>query len=142
MRVSMTRSARYALLLGEGAMATATQTIRRQRAASAPVHTNVFKEIVAHWSDYLYVLPALIIMGIVILYPLIKVIWLSFHFTSVYHPELGDQFVGLDNYKDAVHDEHFGLVVRNTIVWTFFSTIIRSEERRVGNECKLRWWPR
>lgn len=103
-------------------MATATQTIRRQRTVSAQAHTNPFKEMVAHWSDYLYVLPALVIMGVVILYPLIKVAWLSVHFTSVYHPELGEQFVGLDNYKDAVHDEHFGLVVRNTLVWTFFST--------------------
>jgi multiple sugar transport system permease protein len=104
-------------------MATATQTIRRQRTASAQAHTNPFKEMMKHWSDYLYVLPALIIMGIVIFYPLIKVIWLSFHFTSVYYPERGEQFVGLDNFRDAVNDEHFGLVVRNTLVWTFFSTL-------------------
>jgi multiple sugar transport system permease protein len=104
-------------------MTTATQPIRRQRTATVQAHTNPLREMVAHWSDYLYVLPALIIMGIVILYPLIKVIWLSFHFTSVYYPERGDQFVGLDNYRDAVNDEHFGLVVRNTFVWTFFSTI-------------------
>jgi multiple sugar transport system permease protein len=104
-------------------MATATQTMRQQRATTVQAHTNPLKEMAKHWSDYLYVLPALIIMGIVIFYPLFKVFWLSVHFTSVYHPELGDQFVGLDNYRDAISDEHFGLVVRNTIVWTVFSTI-------------------
>jgi len=75
-----------------------------------------------HRGDYLYLLPALIVMGAVIVYPLIQVLWLSVHYTSPYGGP--QQFVGLDNYKEAVQDEHFGIVVRNTIVWTFASTVL------------------
>ncbi|MCA1724550.1 MAG: sugar ABC transporter permease [Thermomicrobia bacterium] len=101
-------------------MATATRTLGRPRRAVGSA--NVFAEMWNHRGDYLYVLPALIVMGMVIIYPLIKVIWLSVHYTSPYGG--GEQFVGLDNYKDAVHDEHFSIVVKNTIIWTFASTVL------------------
>lgn len=84
--------------------------------------TNVFAEMVRHRGDYMYVLPALIVMGVVIIYPLIKVIWLSFHFTSPYGG--AEKWVGLDNYKEAVQDEHFPIVIKNTIIWTFASTLL------------------
>lgn len=104
-------------------MATATRALQKAGAApSAPGTTNLLKEMWNRRGDYMYVLPALIVMGLVILYPLIKVIWLSVHYTSPYGG--GEQFVGLDNYKEAVQDEHFGIVVRNTIVWTVASTVI------------------
>jgi len=108
---------------GGSELATATQTLKKAvPAPRASGGDNVLKEMWKHRGDYMYVLPALIVMGIVILYPLIKVIWLSFHFTSPYGG--AEQFVGLDNYKEAVQDEHFGIVIRNTIVWTFASTVL------------------
>lgn len=100
-------------------MATATRTLRKPRVAG---RSNLLTEMWDHRGDYMYVLPALIVMGVVILYPLIKVIWLSVHYTSPYGG--GEKFVGLDNYREAVQDEHFGIVVRNTIVWTFASTAL------------------
>jgi len=104
-------------------VATATRTLRKTGTPpGATGSTNLLQEMWNRRADYMYVLPALIVMGIVIVYPLIKVIWLSVHFTSPYGG--AEQFVGLDNYKDAVQDEHFGLVVRNTIVWTFASTVL------------------
>jgi len=83
---------------------------------------NVFKEMWNRRGDYMYVLPALIVMGIVIFYPLIQVIWLSVHFTSPYGGP--QRFVGLDNYKEAVQDEHFPIVIKNTIIWTSVSTVL------------------
>ncbi|MDQ6905249.1 MAG: sugar ABC transporter permease [Chloroflexota bacterium] len=104
-------------------MATATRMLRKTGAApGAAGSANLLQEMWNRRADYMYVLPALIVMGIVIVYPLIKVIWLSVHFTSPYGG--AEQFVGLDNYKEAVQDEHFGLVVRNTIVWTVASTVL------------------
>jgi multiple sugar transport system permease protein len=104
-------------------VATATRALRKAGAApGAPGNTNLFQEMWNRRGDYMYVLPALIVMGIVILYPLIKVIWLSVHFTSPYGG--AERFVGLDNYQEAVQDEHFGIVVRNTIVWTAASTVL------------------
>ncbi len=103
-------------------MATATQTIRRTGAVRAPkMSTNPLRQMITHWADYMYVLPALIVMAIVILYPLFQVIWLSFHYTSPYGGAVS--FVGFENYADAVQDEHFGIVVRNSLIWTFFSTL-------------------
>ena len=103
-------------------VATASQTLRRRGAAPrAGTSTNVFTEMWKQRADYVYVLPALIVMGLVILYPLISVLWLSVHYTSPYGG--GEKFVGLSNYNDARLDEHFGLVIRNTIVWTVGSTV-------------------
>ena len=99
-------------------MATATPTIRRPRPRGTP---GVLREIIAHRADYAYVLPALIVMGLVIVYPLFDVLRLSFFYTSPYGG--GEKFVGLDNYREAIADPHFGLVLRNTVVWTTFSTI-------------------
>ena len=99
-------------------MATATPAARRSRPRGT---TGVLGEIIGHWADYAYVLPALIVMGVVIVYPLIDVIRLSFFYTSPYGGT--ERFVGLDNYREAIADPNFGLVVRNTIVWTVFSTV-------------------
>ena len=41
-----------------------------------------------HWADYLYVLPALLVMLVVIGYPLIYTVWLSFHATP---PRTGER---------------------------------------------------
>ncbi len=91
------------------------------RVRVAPGKPRIWKEIRAHWADYAYVAPALIVMGLVILYPLIDVLRMSFFYTSPYGG--AEQFVGLDNYREAIGDEHFGLVLKNTVVWTFFSTV-------------------
>lgn len=102
-------------------MATATPTIRRTDPARAPkVGTNPLREMITHWADYVYVLPALIVMAVVILYPLFRVIWLSFNYTSPYGGAVS--FVGFDNYVEAVQDDKFGIVVRNSLIWTIFST--------------------
>jgi len=104
-------------------LATATQTLRKPGARTRAAHSdNVFVEIWNRRGDYMYVLPALIVMGVVIIYPLVKVLWLSFHYTSPYGG--AEKFVGLDNYKEAVQDEHFPIVIKNTIIWTAASTLL------------------
>lgn len=103
-------------------MATATRTLRGAQPLARPVKSepNVLRRIFIHRADYLYVFPALAAMGLVIIYPLIKMVWMSFQYTSPYGGAVS--FVGLDNYRDAVTDEHFGLVVKNTLVWTVACT--------------------
>jgi len=108
----------------EATVATATQTMRApgvaaRRAARSP---NVFREMWEHRADYLYILPALAAMGVVILYPLIRMFIISFQYTSPYTGKT--TWVGLDNFKDAVSDEHFGLIVVNTLIWTVASTLL------------------
>lgn len=78
-------------------------------------------QIVAHRADYLYVAPALGLMALVILYPLLYTIYLSFFETSAYSPDL--YFVGFENYQELFTHRIFGLVVWNTIYWTVGSTV-------------------
>lgn len=82
---------------------------------------SLWQEIVHHRGDYLYILPAYVVMTIVILYPFFYTIFLSFFNTPL--SQEGIQFVGLNNYFELFQEPLFGLVLRNTIVWTFGSTV-------------------
>ncbi len=80
--------------------------------------------MVRHWADYLYVLPALIVMLAVIGYPIYYTVYLGFFSTP---PSLAMEdkiWVGLDNYSRILKSESFRDVTKNTFVWTFFSTAI------------------
>jgi multiple sugar transport system permease protein len=74
-----------------------------------------------HWADYLYVLPSLLVMLVVIGYPLVYTVWLSFHATP---PRTGEWvFNGVANYQDILSDPRFWRVTWNTIYWTVGSTL-------------------
>jgi multiple sugar transport system permease protein len=76
-----------------------------------------------HRADYLYVLPALVVMLIVIAYPIYYTIELSF-FTTPPSLQLRDKiFVGLDNYKLILGSDVFWRVTANTFIWTIASTV-------------------
>lgn len=90
---------------------------RRQRKSPG-----LFGRIYKHRSDYLYILPALIVMFVVIGYPVYYVIELSFFKTP---PSLAMDdkiFVGLDNYSRILQARSFHEVTINTVIWTVFST--------------------
>ena len=89
----------------------------RRRAA----RRGLLAEIARHWSDYLYVGPALLLMALVIVYPFVYTVYLSFFNTPTYTPEI--IFNGLDNYQEILTDDRFWLVVKNTLVWTVGSTV-------------------
>ena len=84
-----------------------------RRWASAPAR---------HWADYFYVLPALLVMLLVIGYPLVYTIWLSFHATP---PRTGEWvFNGiaeLPGHPAAVRAS--GKTTMNTFYWTVGSTL-------------------
>lgn len=77
-----------------------------------------------HRADYLYVLPALAVMMLVIAYPIYYTIELSFYRTPA-SLQLRDKiFVGFDNYGTILTSPAFWKVTWNTVIWTFFSTVI------------------
>ena len=83
----------------------------------------VLRRILNHRSDYLYVLPALAVMLVVIAYPIYYTIELSF-FKTPQNLQMKDKiFVGLDNYVTILGSESFRAVTLNTLVWTGFSTV-------------------
>ena len=73
-----------------------------------------------HWADYLYILPAVLVMAIVIGYPLVYTVVMGFqkdqNFTT------SRTFAGFDNYKILLQSEKFWDITKNTFVWTIFST--------------------
>lgn len=78
--------------------------------------------IVNHRADYLYVLPALAVMLIVIAYPIYYTIELSF-FKTPANLQMKDKiFVGLDNYVAILTSASFRDVTVNTLIWTIAST--------------------
>lgn len=101
----------------------------RQAAVSlAPVRVAkraaVFQRVIQHRYDYLYVLPALVVMLVVIAYPVYYTIELSF-FKTPANLQMKDKiFVGLDNYVTILTSASFHDVTINTLIWTIASTII------------------
>src|SRR6185312_830743 len=65
--------------------------------------------------SWAFVLPALIIVGVLMYYPMIGTVVESFYSSSFINPV--PQFVGLQVYQEIVGDGAFGQVVFNSIVW-------------------------
>ena len=82
----------------------------------------VFRRTWVHRADYLYVLPAIVVMLIVIAYPVYYTVELSFYNTPP-SLQLRDKiFVGLDNYSLILGSDVFWQVTLNTFIWTIVST--------------------
>ena len=77
-----------------------------------------------HRTDYLYVLPALVVMLIVIAYPIYYTVDLSFFKTPPGLQLRDKSFIGLDNYTAILTSGVFWRVTVNTVIWTLASTII------------------
>jgi multiple sugar transport system permease protein len=75
-------------------------------------------------ADYLYVLPALVVMLIVIAYPIYYTVDLSFFKTPPGLQLRDKSFIGVDNYTAILTSEVFWRVTLNTVIWTLASTII------------------
>jgi len=72
---------------------------------------------------YLYILPILVLIGIIFIYPLSQVLISSF-----YNIRLGAQegiFVRLDNYRLIFSEPVFWKSVRSTLIWTFGNLILQ-----------------
>ena len=106
-------------------MSTVTgQPIFRDASAVAPPkRPGLPARIWNHRADYLYVLPALVVMLIVIAYPVYYTIDLSF-FRTPASLQLRDKiWTGLDNYVTILTAASFWKVTWQTVIWTFFSTL-------------------
>jgi multiple sugar transport system permease protein len=83
----------------------------------------IFRQAWTHRSDYLYVLPAIVVMLIVIAYPIYYTVELSF-FNTPPSLQLRDKdFVGIDNYALILRSDVFWRVTANTFIWTLASTV-------------------
>ncbi len=95
-----------------------TESIIRQY--TPPPGPGVVARMRKNWADYLYVLPSLLVMVIVIGYPLVYTIYLGFFKDD---PFTGTRaFNGLGNYTTLLRSEKFWDITWNTFYWTIFST--------------------
>ncbi|MBB3458196.1 multiple sugar transport system permease protein [Rhizobium sp. BK313] len=65
-----------------------------------------------------FILPALLLLAIFIVYPLVSTVWMSFTNDS-------DQFVGLDNYQSVVEAGRTARAVKNTIYFVGASIVVQ-----------------
>ena len=80
-------------------------------------------DIARHWADYLYILPAFVVMLLVIGYPIYDTVYLSFFNTPPSLAMADKTYVGLDNYSRILGSDSFREVTINTLIWTVFSTV-------------------
>ncbi len=66
----------------------------------------------------LFVMPALLVLAFVVVYPFLSAIWMSFQNKMVGAPAT---FIGFDNYVELFGDRHFLKTIKNTLVYTFFA---------------------
>lgn len=74
------------------------------------------------FAPYLFVSPFLLLFAVFGLYPLVKSLVLSLYATNGPRNEV---FVGLANYRFLFTDPDFGVAVRNTAVYTFWTVFLQ-----------------
>jgi len=67
----------------------------------------------------LWLLPALLPVLLMTLYPIGHALWTSLHRVMILFP--GEPFVGLDNYKRVMASSYFYDALKNSLVFTFFA---------------------
>lgn len=77
------------------------------------------KSIVNKNSGVVFILPALLLVAAVMLFPLVYNIALSFFEKTIYNAEW--KFVGLAQYRELLMDKTFLEALKNTVIWTVFS---------------------
>jgi multiple sugar transport system permease protein len=106
------------------ALATTRPLATPSRAAKRP--PGLWATVGRRWADYLYVLPALVVMLVVIGYPIVYTIYLSFFRTPARTGEW--IFNGVANYQQILADREFWEITWNTLYWTigstFFATVL------------------
>lgn len=71
---------------------------------------------------FLFLLPLFVLVMGLIVYPFQRAIWLSFTDKLVGYPE---RFVGLRNYVYLIHDDTFRQVIRNSLVFSVGSVVLK-----------------
>ena len=72
-------------------------------------------------TPYLFLLPALALLGVFVVYPIIAVVWYSFTDYDIIRPPV---FAGLDNYRRLIEDETFWLALVHSFVYLLVTPIL------------------
>jgi len=72
-------------------------------------------------TPYTFLLPALVLLGIFVVYPIVAVIYYSFTDYDIVRPPV---WIGLDNYRQLIADETFWLALTHSIVYLLVTPIL------------------
>lgn len=70
---------------------------------------------------WLLILPSLAVVFSLILGPILRAFWLSLHFYNLKRPDLGMQFIGLENYTELLTDPYFWASIGRTLYFLIVS---------------------
>lgn len=100
----------------------AGQAVIRRKPASASGEPRAPRSLYFTYvvEPYLYLSPAIVLIGLVILYPLIVGVSFSFQSVTLLRPERAE-WIGFGNFVDLWSDRYFWISLENTLVWTFGS---------------------
>lgn len=96
------------------AVETATRTLEAPRAPRGLRHTARLAR--REWTAYLFLLPGVLIFSVFTVFALGFTFYLSFHEWQIV--SVDKPYVGLQNYKDMIHDERFRHAVINTFYFS------------------------
>ena len=94
------------------APATGRGSTRRVKPTASKTLTRMRRE----WSAYVFLAPGVIVFSVFTVFALVFAFYLTFHDWNIIQPQ--KPYVGLQNYRDMLHDEHF----RRSIINTFYYT--------------------
>ena len=69
---------------------------------------------------YLYIAPAVILVSLICIYPIIRTFIMSFTDNDGLNPA---NFIGFDNYIKLFLDPNYIIPIKNTIIWTVLATV-------------------
>jgi putative chitobiose transport system permease protein len=73
------------------------------------------------FTPYLFLAPALLVIAIFVLYPILAVVYYSFTDYSIVTPP---EWIGLQNYQELLHDSAFWLALRNSFIYLIVTPIL------------------
>src|SRR3954466_6727193 len=72
-------------------------------------------------TPYLFLAPALALIGVFVVYPILAVVYYSFTDYDIVRPPV---FVGLDNFRRLLGDESFWMALRNSAIYLIVTPIL------------------
>ena len=88
----------------------------------------------------LFVFPAVMFILSIVVFPMLFGLYISFTDWNLSSID-GRKFNGLDNFYQMISDPYYWNALKNMIYYVLAVLVERSEERRVGKECRSRWSP-
>jgi len=74
-------------------------------------------------TPYALVLPSLVVMCLILLYPFVKTVEFSLREYTLYSSDR--PFIGLSNFSRVFRADWFGVVFRNTLAWSIWSMLLQ-----------------